>query len=361
MWNVFGTPETVAREGRDPARPLRGRRSRLERDRADARLQADDPRHRRRGRAGLPRHARAEPDARLRGWRATCRSGRGRRSRSPRRWLELPEGRVRHVHRRAPRAVRRGDDGEPDQRGQTDGRGRAGSGLSSGRAGLATARRGGYRSARYHRKVRPPVGGLAGRPSGVSGTADNLGQLRCCDTVWPEAPTPSALPPSSAVGDTLAPWSWSNARSSSASSRSFLAAARDGSGRVVLVGGEAGVGKTSLIRAFVETRPIGPPRLVGQLRAAPDPRAVEPVPRHEAARRPDRRPGPSAPELLAGLLEELAASPTDADGPRGRPLGGRGDARRDPVPRDGACTQRQAPFSSRTAMTTPSQRRRFGQ
>ena len=85
MWNVFGTPETVAHKdeilrahcaevGRDSAD-----------DRAHARLQDHDPLDRGRGGA-RPAAARSSTTGRrCRGSRATSRSGPGRRSRSPRR------------------------------------------------------------------------------------------------------------------------------------------------------------------------------------------------------------------------------------------------------------------------------------
>jgi predicted ATPase len=87
----------------------------------------------------------------------------------------------------------------------------------------------------------------------------------------------------------------------------FLAEARAGSGRLVLLSGEAGVGKTSLVRAFVARTPG-----VRVLWGACDPLATpEPLaPFHDMAplapalaRRPRRV------ELLTAILDELRRQP----------------------------------------------------
>ena len=86
IWNVFGTPETLAHKdevlrahcaevGRDPAAIERTVGCKI----TIRRTEAEAERVRR-------AHARAQPDAARRGWRATPPSGRARPSRSPRRW-----------------------------------------------------------------------------------------------------------------------------------------------------------------------------------------------------------------------------------------------------------------------------------
>ena len=111
MWNAFGTPEVVAHKDGILRAALRGRRPRPGRHRAHGRLQDHDPLDRGRGGAGPPGRPRAQPDPAV--------AGRGRRlvlDRDPgadrRDDARLPRGRVRHVHRRAARAVRRRDHGD---------------------------------------------------------------------------------------------------------------------------------------------------------------------------------------------------------------------------------------------------------
>lgn len=75
-----------------------------------------------------------------------------------------------------------------------------------------------------------------------------------------------------------------------------LDAAR-GHGRVVLVGGEAGIGKTMLVRTFVERHTAGVEVLSGACDPLLTPRALGPL--HDMARElrgsPLRRPSPAAP------------------------------------------------------------------
>ena len=119
-----------------------------------------------------------------------------------------------------------------------------------------------------------------------------------------------------------------------------LDAAAAGHGRLVLVGGEAGVGKTTLVKAFAAERaeearflwaacdglftpqPLGPLfELAEQLKLDID------GPRHE---------------VFAATLEAMGTGPTVGD-PRGRALGGRGDARPAPLPRPQARPDGHAP------------------
>ena len=106
MWNVFGTPGDGRPQGRDPAPALRGGRPRPGGDRADARLQGHDPLDRGRGRAGPAGRPRAQPDAAVagRGRRVVLDGDAGADRRDDDR---LPQGRLRHVHRRAAGALRR--------------------------------------------------------------------------------------------------------------------------------------------------------------------------------------------------------------------------------------------------------------
>ena len=57
----------------------------------------------------------------------------------------------------------------------------------------------------------------------------------------------------------------------------MTAAISRSSGRLVLVGGEAGVGKSALIREFLAGLPSGPLRLVGACEALSAPRPLGPV------------------------------------------------------------------------------------
>ena len=107
-----------------------------------------------------------------------------------------------------------------------------------------------------------------------------------------------------------------------------LAAEATRGGRLVFVGGEAGVGKTALVRAFVAQ--AAPPR------AARDRARTSQRPRRSARSRTSRRgrralaecsPAEPTPRRVArALLDELAAA--RGRRPRGRPLGRRGDAGR---------------------------------
>jgi predicted ATPase len=106
-----------------------------------------------------------------------------------------------------------------------------------------------------------------------------------------------------------------------------LAATVDG-GRVVLLAGEAGIGKSALVRRFTERRPADTRLLLGACDPLLTPRALGPL--HDIARQTDGR--------LAGLLASGGATggrlrglpgpagPAAAAGGRGRgrPLGRRG-------------------------------------
>jgi predicted ATPase len=87
-----------------------------------------------------------------------------------------------------------------------------------------------------------------------------------------------------------------------------LTEARGGHGLVVLVGGEAGVGKTSLVREFAQRRADGVPVLVGACDALSTPRPLGPIVDIAAALQDDLartivggRPG----DIFAALYAEL--------------------------------------------------------
>jgi DNA-binding CsgD family transcriptional regulator/tetratricopeptide (TPR) repeat protein len=85
-----------------------------------------------------------------------------------------------------------------------------------------------------------------------------------------------------------------------ASLAAAVAAAQRGRGSVVLVEGEAGIGKSSLIRTFLAGLPAGVDALVGGCDDLLAPRALGPL--HEAVR--GRRPGPLA-AALDGPVEDV--------------------------------------------------------
>lgn len=90
--------------------------------------------------------------------------------------------------------------------------------------------------------------------------------------------------------------------------RAFLADARAGSGRVVLLGGEAGVGKTSLARAFVARDAASARVFWGSCEPLVTPEALGPF--HDMPPiAPVIAAQPSRVELLGALLEELRISP----------------------------------------------------
>lgn len=89
----------------------------------------------------------------------------------------------------------------------------------------------------------------------------------------------------------------------------FLAAARSGSGCVVLLGGDAGVGKTSLVRAFVTQDAASDRVLWGSCEPLVTPEPLGPF--HDMAPiAPAIAAGPSRVALLRTLLAELAAPPS---------------------------------------------------
>ena len=177
IWNAFGTPETLARKdeilrehcaavGRDPATiersvgckiTIRSTEAEAERARHSLLEHNRTPLAKRRGRPHLlDRDARAD-----------------RRDHA-----RVPGDRVRHVPRRAAGAVRRRDDGDPDQRGQADGRGAPAAMPESpgtdpgpappGRGSRPLRCRREHRSLRASRGARDSVGGssdVAPRPS----------------------------------------------------------------------------------------------------------------------------------------------------------------------------------------------------
>ncbi len=93
-----------------------------------------------------------------------------------------------------------------------------------------------------------------------------------------------------------------------------LARARGGNGEVVLLSGEAGIGKTSVVRRFADEKPSGVRTLWGACEALFTPRPLGPV--HDIVRdlggaRLERlEGGPDRLALFATLLDELAAEPT---------------------------------------------------
>ena len=108
-----------------------------------------------------------------------------------------------------------------------------------------------------------------------------------------------------------------------------LSEARGGGGLIAFVSGEAGIGKTSLLRAFVAGVPDDVRLVIGGCDDLAVPRALGPF--HEIAdglpalaRRLDEEPA-AAPRLV---LEELRRTPALGVRRRGRALGRRGDPRR---------------------------------
>ena len=99
-------------------------------------------------------------------------------------------------------------------------------------------------------------------------------------------------------------------QSATASLRGALADATRGAGRMVFVSGEAGIGKTSLVRAFVADRPRGTRVLRGAcddlLTPAPARRRPRRGPPHP---RPARRGAGRTGDVAAAVLAELSAGP----------------------------------------------------
>ena len=114
--------------------------------------------------------------------------------------------------------------------------------------------------------------------------------------------------------------------------RALRAVRGDGHGRLVLVGGEAGIGKTALVRAFCEEQ-RSLRLLWGACDALYTPRPLGPLARH-ARRRPaassrrSSRRAPRPPSLVAALAGELRPARSERRGAGGSALGRRGDARR---------------------------------
>ena len=133
IWNVFGLAGRARSQGRDPARALRGGRSRPARDRADGGLQDHDPRRPTRRRIGrsrrILRHNRMTP--------ADVADDHTFWTGTPERIAE-----TMIAYRRvgfhtflveSPAPYRRGDDGAPDEGCEADRRGRVPGGRRSGR------------------------------------------------------------------------------------------------------------------------------------------------------------------------------------------------------------------------------------
>ena len=105
-----------------------------------------------------------------------------------------------------------------------------------------------------------------------------------------------------------------------------------GGGRLVLVSGEAGIGKSTLVRRFCETRDAGTRVLWGACDALGTPRPLGPLVDMAATLEgafPDSvHEGEKPHAVFVALLEEVRARAADDRRDRGRALGRRGDARR---------------------------------
>ena len=113
--------------------------------------------------------------------------------------------------------------------------------------------------------------------------------------------------------------------------RKAFADARDGRGGVVLVPGEAGVGKTLVLRRFCDEVRAFARVLWGDCDALFTPRPLGPFADIARVSGDDRFlglvEGHAKPHAVAGwLLEELASASSLRRRSRGRPLGRRGDA-----------------------------------
>jgi predicted ATPase len=107
-----------------------------------------------------------------------------------------------------------------------------------------------------------------------------------------------------------------------------LAATVDG-GRVVLLAGEAGIGKSALVRRFTEEQPAGARVLLGACDPLLTPRALGPL--HDIARQTGGRlaellaSGGAAGGRVRGVPGPAWAAGAAGGRGRGRPLGRRGD------------------------------------
>ncbi len=139
--------------------------------------------------------------------------------------------------------------------------------------------------------------------------------------------------------------------------RCFAAVGVDG-GRIALIAGEAGIGKTSVLRAFARSRQQDT-AVVGCLRCAADAASARSAARHRA-RTPAalrRRARRAAPRAVRGRARRTAAGrAADAGGGGGRALGRRRHARPGSSTWAGASSARARCWRSATA-TTRSPRR----
>ena len=123
----------------------------------------------------------------------------------------------------------------------------------------------------------------------------------------------------------------SNERPSSRSSAECLRDVIAGRGRLALVSGEAGVGKTALARHFCDGRRDEARVLWGACDALHTPRPLGPlldVARYDGWPAPGRRrSGDRTPRGVRGARGGARGEETDDRRPRGSPLGRRGDAR----------------------------------
>ena len=139
------------------------------------------------------------------------------------------------------------------------------------------------------------------------------------------------------AGPTMRPVRLLERDSPLASLREYAEDARQGAGRLVLVAGEAGVGKTALLESLEEELPLAD-WAWGGCDGLSTPRPLGPAVRHRGSRR--RRPagglpggGPARDALPHPAAPGRRDRATDGAGDRGRALGGRGHPRPGALPR----------------------------